>query len=93
MIFCKHMAKHSFLYDFDSEYQMEEGVDVQLIHRHVLLIRDPVAVLSAWGAVGKVHGDNPTSEELGVSPLMGIYSKLESKSSDENYDIYTLTCR
>mmetsp|Transcript_7298 Transcript_7298/g.8459 ORF Transcript_7298/g.8459 Transcript_7298/m.8459 type:complete len:618 (+) Transcript_7298:54-1907(+) len=81
VIFCKHMSKHSFLYDFDNEYQVVEcdnGVNIQLIHRHILLVRDPVAVLSAWSMVGDVHGDNPTSEELGFISLMTIYSKLES---------------
>ena len=82
VIFCKHMSKHSFLYDFDNEHETvvtDDGVDIQLIHRHVLLIRDPVAVLSAWSMVGDVHGDNPTPDELGFVSLMSIYSKLESR--------------
>jgi len=80
-IFCKHMSKHAFLYDFDNEYQIEGGGDdgVRLVHRHVLLIRDPVPVLSAWGAVGKVHGNDPTPEELGFISLMTVYGKLETK--------------
>jgi hypothetical protein len=81
VIFFKHMAKHSFLYDFDNEFQME---NVELVHRHLLLIRDPVAVLSAWGKVGGVHGHNPTSDEVGVVPLLAIYSKLESRSNDSS---------
>jgi len=89
VIFCKHMSKHSFLYDFDNECEVAEcdnGVTIQLIHRHVLLIRDPVAVLSAWGMVGDVHGNNPTSEELGFISLMTIYSKLESKTISSGDD-------
>jgi hypothetical protein len=78
VIFCKHMAKHSFLYDFDKEWQLESE-DVELIHRHLLLIRDPVAVLSSWGSSGDVHGDNPTSDEIGILPLLAIYTKLESR--------------
>lgn len=78
VIFCKHMAKHSFLYDFDEEWQLD-GDDVELIHRHLLLIRDPVAVLSSWGSAGDVHGDNPTSDEIGILPLLTIYTKLESR--------------
>ena len=81
VIFCKHMAKHAFLYDFDNEYQLAENLDAQLIHRHIFLIRDPVAVLSAWGAIGEVHGNSPSSEEIGVVSLMSIYSILESKES------------
>ena len=77
VIFCKHMAKHSFLYDFDKECRVE-GIDV--IHRHLLLIRDPVAVLSSWEVSGEVHGNNPTSDEVGIVPLLSIYSMLESRS-------------
>jgi hypothetical protein len=77
VIFCKHMAKHSFMYDFDKECKVE---DIDVIHRHLLLIRDPVAVLSSWGVSGEVHGSNPTSDEVGIVPLLSIYSKLESRS-------------
>ncbi|VEU36019.1 unnamed protein product [Pseudo-nitzschia multistriata] len=80
VIFCKHMAKHAFLYDFDNEYKLTGTPEVELLHRHVLLIRDPVTVLSAWGAVGEVHGNSPSSEEIGVVSLMSIYSELESKT-------------
>jgi hypothetical protein len=76
VIFLKHMAKHAILYDFDNEYSPE---GVMLTHRHLLLIRDPVDVLSAWGKVGQVHGDNPTSDEVGIVPLLAIYSELESR--------------
>jgi len=96
VIFCKHMSKHSFLYDFDNEYQVvecESDTKIQLIHRHVLLIRDPVAVLSAWDVVGNVHGNNPTPEELGFVSLMNIYSKLESKyisNGDKNCQVLVM---
>lgn len=76
VIFCKHMAKHSFLYNFDEEISME-GANV--IHRHLLLIRDPVEVLSSWGVSSDVHQNNATSDEVGVVPLLAIYSKLESR--------------
>ena len=53
--------------------------DIEIIHRHLLLIRDPVAVLSSWGVSGDVHGNSVTSDELGIVPLLSIYSKLESR--------------
>mmetsp|Transcript_23207 Transcript_23207/g.64335 ORF Transcript_23207/g.64335 Transcript_23207/m.64335 type:complete len:608 (-) Transcript_23207:44-1867(-) len=79
VIFCKHMAKHAFLYDFNNEHQLAESSSAKLVHRHVLLVRDPVTVLSAWGAIGDVHGNCPSSEEIGVVSLMSIYSELETK--------------
>lgn len=84
VIFCKHMAKHSFLYDFDDEGKID---NVALLHRHVLLIRDPVAVLSSWGVSGGVHGNNPTSDEVGIVPLLSIYSKLESSNKEKSFPV------
>jgi hypothetical protein len=52
VVFCKHMAKHSFLYDFDEECSVEIK-NTEVVHRHLLLIRDPVAVLSSWGVSGE----------------------------------------
>lgn len=77
VVFCKHMAKHSFLYNFRNELKLE---GFQIIHHHVILVRDPVSVLSAWGAIGDVHNDNPTPDELGICSLLGIYSTLQSKN-------------
>jgi hypothetical protein len=79
VIFCKHMAKHSFLYDFDAEFLMN---GVNLVHRHVLLIRDPVDVLSSWGVAADAHGNTATSDEVGIVPLLSIFSKLESRGGD-----------
>ena len=79
IIFCKHMAKHSFLYDFNAEISED---NVNLVHRHLLLIRDPVDVLSSWGVAADAHGNTATSDEVGVVPLLSIYSQLESRGGD-----------
>lgn len=81
VVFCKHMAKHSFLYDFENEFSME-GADV--VHRHLLLIRDPVAVLSSWGVSSNVHGNNPSTDEVGIIPLLSIFSSLQSNANDSS---------
>ena len=78
VVFCKHMAKHSQCYEFDQELSLD-FCDIR--HWHVLLVRDPVAVLSSWGASGGVHGFNPSSDEVGIVPLLSIYSQLESRRS------------
>ena len=77
VIFCKQMAKFQDVYDFDHELVLS---DVALIHKHVLLIRDPVATLSSWGAQGDVHGNNPTPAEVGIISLLSIYSTLQSRN-------------
>jgi protein-lysine N-methyltransferase EEF2KMT len=75
VIFCKHMAKHDCVYDFTKELDMQN-----VIHRHVLLIRDPVAVLSSWKQSGDVHGNTPSINEVGILPLITIFSTLTDGS-------------
>jgi hypothetical protein len=84
VVFLKHMAKHCFLYDFDRECEID---NVDVIHRHLLLIRDPVAVLSSWGVSGDVHGNNPTGDEVGIVPLLSIYSNLESRGKNRGHPV------
>jgi protein-lysine N-methyltransferase EEF2KMT len=96
VIFCKHMAKHSFLYNFENEVTLYDDKDsnendkkksslsCRLIHKHVLLIRDPVAVLSSWGVADSVHGSSVTPDEVGIVPLLSIYSALLSRPSTSN---------
>lgn len=74
IVFCKHMSKHSFLYDLEKDLPPQEGV----IHRHVLLIRDPVSVLSSWSDRANVHGNSPSTDEVGIVPMLSIYSSLTS---------------
>ena len=81
VIFCKHMAKHDCVYDFDKD---QERQSANVIHRHVLLIRDPVAVLSSWNQSGGVHGNTPAIDEVGILPLMTIYSHVVAGSHSPN---------
>jgi len=91
VIFLKHMAKHSFLFDFNKDSEiigndleesntrndgLAQNTNVKrIVHRHLLLIRDPVAILSSWDANSEVH--NTTSpDEVGIVPLLSIYSTL-----------------
>lgn len=76
VIFCKQMAKFCEVYDFNKEAAVD---GVTLEHKHLLLVRDPVAVLASWGAAGDVHGNNPTINEVGIVPLLSIYSTLQSR--------------
>jgi protein-lysine N-methyltransferase EEF2KMT len=82
VIFCKHMAKHCFLYNFDKEV-LADDLNVHFEHKHLLLIRDPVQVLSSWGAVGNAHGNVATPDEVGIVPLLSIYSTVESRLAYE----------
>jgi protein-lysine N-methyltransferase EEF2KMT len=78
VIFCKHMAKHCSLYNFERQCVAPDAATYELVHKHVLLIRDPVAVLSSWGVIGDVHGNSPTVDEVGIVPMLSIYSSLTS---------------
>ena len=84
LIFCKDISKFAEVYDWNNEIKLD---DIELIHKHVLLVRDAVAVLSSWGAAGNVHGDNPTTVEVGIIPLLNIYSTLQSRG---HTDVFVL---
>ncbi|KAL7538377.1 hypothetical protein ACHAXR_009748 [Thalassiosira sp. AJA248-18] len=55
--------------------------NIKLNHRHVLLIRDPISVLGSWmGKSGDVHGNNPHPDEVGITQLLDVYSKVLGSS-------------
>jgi protein-lysine N-methyltransferase EEF2KMT len=83
VIFCKQMAKFWNLYgsEKDEEQQFECSYNgqttlIQLRHKHILLIRDPLDVLSSWNVLGGVHGGSPSAimEEMGILQLYQIYA-------------------
>lgn len=94
VIFLKHMAKHCFLYDLERDPIIilpEELNNLPVIHRHVLLIRDPVAVLSSWSFSNDVHGTDVAPDEVGIVPMLSIYSTLVSRAlSDERPPVVLL---
>jgi len=81
VIFCKHMAKHCFLYNFEKESKSPND-KIKLVHKHLLLIRDPVQVLSSWDNSSEVHGNDASPDEVGIVPLLSIYSSLQSRPLD-----------
>jgi len=86
VIFVKHMAKHCPLYDFEKDGEangstLTLGVDLHIKHKHVLLIRDPVSMLSSWDAASAVHSNSATPNEVGIVHLLSIYSNVKSRSS------------
>jgi protein-lysine N-methyltransferase EEF2KMT len=96
VIFCKQMAKFCDVYSFSKERSVAQSEisellnDIEVKHKHVLLIRDPVAVLSSWGAAGDVHGNNPTIFEVGIVPLLSIYSALQSRDLTASSEVIVL---
>ena len=84
VIFAKEMAKFASEYDFVHEFQLpntnstSNNNNIQLVHQHLLLLRDPVAVVSSWAASGPVHGDDCKMSEIGLVDLLHIYSTLHS---------------
>lgn len=92
-VFLKQMAKFSHLFDFATNWEttlrhdalrwdveaerLASSNGVRIVHRHVLLVRDPVSVLGSWmGKSGDVHGDNPHPDEVGVAQLLDVYSRV-----------------
>mmetsp|Transcript_16941 Transcript_16941/g.30758 ORF Transcript_16941/g.30758 Transcript_16941/m.30758 type:complete len:690 (+) Transcript_16941:124-2193(+) len=96
-IFLKQMAKFSHLFDFETNWETEIDSDasrwkehclqlladnkIELKHRHLLLIRDPISCLGSWmGKSGSVHGKNPHPDEVGITQLLDVYSKVLGSS-------------
>mmetsp|Transcript_32141 Transcript_32141/g.67562 ORF Transcript_32141/g.67562 Transcript_32141/m.67562 type:complete len:394 (+) Transcript_32141:137-1318(+) len=92
-VFIKQMAKFSFLFDFETNWETEidsdanqwkeqclqllSESDIELKHRHLLLIRDPICCVSSWMCKsGDVHGNNPHPDEVGITQLLDVYSKV-----------------
>lgn len=88
VVFSKQIAKFSVNFDFQKEAEtlrpnevvqsFPDGLEVR--HKHLLLIRDPVAIVSSWDALGDAHGNSAAEqiEEVGINHLLSIYSKLKS---------------
>ena len=103
-VFLKQITKFACLFDFSSNLEREcPGGDAgrwgvkclelfaghDVVHRHVLLIRDPVAILSSWtGKSGGVHNNNTHPDEIGITKLMDIYSEVlgASMSGGDAYE-------
>jgi hypothetical protein len=98
VIFIKHMAKHSFLFDLNKDCEMpgndlesdsndygeQSTPKVTIVHRHLLLIRDPVAILSSWDAAAELHNNTTSPEEVGIVPLLSIYSALYGRQEESH---------
>jgi hypothetical protein len=91
VLFAKHIAKHSPFFDFEKNCEKSVNGDASLAifastrnlaitHKHLLLIRDPVAVLSSWDAASAVHNSAISPNEVGMVHLLSIYSNVQSKS-------------
>ncbi|KAL3763171.1 hypothetical protein ACHAWU_006196 [Discostella pseudostelligera] len=109
-VFLKQMAKFSHLFDFETNWetdlddnsrqwkdlclQLVSDSNIDIKHRHLLLIRDPISVLSSWmGKSGDVHGNNPHPDEVGITQLFDVYSKVVGASmnrSSEEEDLIVL---
>eukprot|EP00986_Skeletonema_menzelii_P005899 scaffold2205_cov141-Skeletonema_menzelii.AAC.14 len=88
VIFAKQMAKFATLFDFESNWESGESKwkakclellaekNSQLVHCHVLLVRDPVAVMGSWMNSSDVHGSNPHPDEIGITQLLDVYAKV-----------------
>jgi hypothetical protein len=85
VVFCKHLSKQACMYNRDEVESLTVMDDfdstVCITHRHVLLLRDPVAILSSWDDIGNIHGSDACVEQVGIVPLLNIYESLQQTSS------------
>jgi hypothetical protein len=50
-------------------------------HRHVMFLRDPVAILSSWDDSGDIHGSDACVEQVSIAPMLTIYETLQQSLS------------
>ena len=86
-LYLQNKWQFATLFDFESNGESGESKwrdkchelllekNVQLVHCHVLLVRDPVSVLGSWNNSSDVHGSNPHPDEIGITQLLDIYAK------------------
>jgi len=92
VIFAKQMAKFQSVYDFGQELSLVDVDDdqntdnsIQFIHRHLLLLRDPVAVVASWHQKGDVHQRGATVSDIGLVDLLSIYATLQSNNNKSKH--------
>jgi len=79
VIFCKHMSKTHFLFDFDNDIESPEA---NLVHKHMFLIRDPTDMLRSWDVLGSVHNNSCSVADVGIVPLLNIYTQLHERGEE-----------
>lgn len=94
VIFVKHMSKHCGLFDFENDCEVGDQTfkcynEVQIEHKHVLLIRDPVSMLASWNAASDIHNSSATPNEVGIVHLLTIHANISSRMSN-NHQIFIL---
>ena len=85
LIFIKHMSKTHFLYDFENEVAVEPIEGVEIEHKHMFLIRDPVAILRSWDVLSGVHNESCSTADVGIVPLISIYAALRQRLGDQTH--------
>lgn len=83
LIFIKHMSKTHFLYDFENDVAVDPIEGVELEHKHMFLIRDPVAILRSWDVLSTVHNESCSAADVGIVPLVAIYNALKKRLGDQ----------
>ena len=78
VIFCKHMSKTHFLFDFEDSGSMQVP-EATLVHQHMFLIRDPTDMLRSWDFLGDVHNNSCSTDDVGIVPLLSIFNKVRQK--------------
>ncbi len=90
IVFIKHIAKFSSLFDFKNDCEVGNAPfskykdEVDVVHKHLFLVRDPVSILSSWNALSDVHNGAVDPDEVGIVPMLTIYSNLQSRSDGPN---------
>ncbi|GFH60717.1 hypothetical protein CTEN210_17193 [Chaetoceros tenuissimus] len=87
IVFLKHISKFSTLFDFAKDCEKDfdslcmDDENISIEHKYLLLVRDPVSMLSSWNRSKDVHAGAVSPDEVGMVNLLSIYSNIQSKAS------------
>lgn len=90
IVFFKHMGKHFPLLNISADDASSLGSQLlrpkphqtAVVHKHIILIRDPLKVISSWSsAVSSGSAQSCTLGEIGLPDLLSAHSVLSSSST------------
>ena len=87
IIYLKHIAKQGDSIDIarllnsnTQEVVRNDGKHCTIEHEHVLLLRDPLAMISSWEKKSQVHDEPCSLRTIGLPTLVDIFSQLRHRS-------------
>lgn len=94
IIFLKHIAKQADSIDISKLLNTDpnlvvrnDGLSCTIENRHIILVRNPLPMISSWQKKATVHDEPCSLRTMGLPTLVDIYSELRRMSSKKTIPI------